>query len=86
MRVYQGDPIDKQSTPHTFVEVEKDSYLEIECPRLGNLAEGDKQRLRAFTRKIRTEQKKNHIYHIRLARRYFETLYPVPNLRLVGKF
>ena len=87
MRVYQGDSIiPNDPRPHTFVEVDQNKFLEIECPPLEKLTPGDKQRLRAFTRKIRTGEKRDHIFYIRMAYRYFKCISPVPNLRLVGEF
>ncbi len=86
MRVYQGNSTDGQTLPHTFVEIEKDMFLEVELPKLDKLDKGIQQRLRAFTRKTRTEEKKRNTYHIRISRRYFATLYPVPKLKLIGEF
>jgi len=86
MRVYQGDSLDGKPLPHTFVEVESGKFLEVDLPQLDGIDKGSQQRLRAFTRRIRAEEKKNNTYHIRLHKRYFSTIYPVPNLRLVGEF
>ena len=85
MKVYQGDPLDDQCSPHTLVEVSQGMFLEIECPELDGLSQGTKQKLRAFVRRIKREEAKN-IWHIKIAKRYFTTLYPIPNLRLVGEF
>ena len=87
MRVYQGDSIVPHDPgPHTLVEVETDSYLEITIPKTESLTTGDKQRLRAFVRKIHSEEKRTKRYHIRMARRYFKSIIPVPNLKLIGEF
>ncbi len=86
MRVYQGDSIDNNPLPHTFVEIEPDCFLEVDIPRLDYLGKGTQQRLRAFTRKIRAEEKKTNTYHIRLTYRYFKSISPIPNLKLIGEF
>lgn len=87
MRVYQGDStIPNDPRPHTFVELKKDSFLEVILPKLDTLSEGNKQSLRAFVRTARTKERKENCYHILCANRYFATIYPIPNLRLVGKF
>ncbi len=87
MRVYQGDSIvPNDPRPHTFVEVERDSFLEVTLPELASFDDGDKQRLRAFTRKVKTDERKTRSYHIRLHTRFFTTINKVPNLRLIGTF
>lgn len=88
MRIYQGDSVIPGSTrPHTFVEVERDGFLEIEypkCDRIENPFELDS--FRAFVRKVRREEKRSKKYHIRLAYRAFNIINPVPNLKLIGEF
>ncbi len=87
MRVYQGDSvIPDDPRPHTIVEVERDNFLEIDLPRFETLDKGLQHRLRAFTRKLHSEEKTTNEYHIRMARRYFQTIYAVPNLRFIGEF
>jgi len=87
MRVYQGDSIiPNDPRPHTFVEIEPDGYLEVILPKLDSLDTGLQQRLRAFTRKTRAEEKKTKQYNIRMAYRYFAIINKTPNLRLIGNF
>jgi len=87
MRVYQGDStIPNDPRPHTFVEIEPDSFLEVTLPQIERLDTGLQQRLRAFTRKTRAEEEKTKTYHIRMAYRYFAVITKVPNLRLIGEF
>lgn len=86
MRVYQGDStIPKDARPHTFIEIEPNAFLEITLPHMESLRKGELQRLRAFIRKTRQAEKKENSYHIRLHRRFFQTLHPIPNLRLIGQ-
>ena len=87
MKVYQGDSIDGKPQHHTFVEVEPDGYLEVNgTQRMDNLDEATKNKLRAFTRKIRREEKGGKFFYMRMARRYFQMISPVPNLKLIGEF
>jgi len=86
MRVYQGDSLDGKPLPHTFIEIAPDQFLEVASPKLDGLDKGSQQRLRAFTRKLRAEEKRTNTHHIRLAYRFFNTLYPIPNLKLIGTF
>ena len=86
MRVYQGDSIDNNPRPHTFVEIERDSFIEIRFPKCSSLSDSDKQRLRAYTRKVRAEERKTRTFHIRSDYRYFASICKVPNLTLLGEF
>jgi len=87
MRVYQGNSIiPNDPRPHTFVEIEKDAFIEVTLPSIESLDKGLQQRLRAFTRKLRAEEKKTNTYHIKMTYRYFAMICRIPNLRLVGEF
>lgn len=88
MRIYQGDStIPNEPKPHTFVEVERDGFLEINYPRCDKIENPfELNSFRAFVRKVKREEKKTKIYHIRLAKRLFTTIYPIPNLKLIGEF
>jgi len=87
MRIYQGDSTIPGDPGHyTFIEITRDSFLEVDIPKLDTLDEGTKQKARAFVRKIKAQERRTNTYHIRMAYRFFATITPVPNLRLVGEF
>lgn len=87
MRIYQGDSVIPGDTrPHTFVEIERDGFIEIDLPILTEIDKGLQQRLRAFTRRTRADEKKTNTYHIRITTRYFQMIRPIPNLKLIGTF
>ena len=87
MKVFQCDSTGGKPQHYTFVEVEPDGYLEVtNIPKMDSLDEGVKNSLRAFTRKVRREEKRGKFFYMRMARRYFKAIRPVPNLRLIGEF
>ena len=85
-KVYQGDStIPEDSRPHTFVELEPDSYVEVLLPKIDRLNEPEIKILERFITKTLCDEKSTGQFNLRCAYRYFKSISPVPNLKLIGE-
>ena len=88
-RVYQCDStIPNDPKPHTFVEIEKDGFVEIAFRPAKKLTPAEKTWLRACVRITRKKERQENAFHIRMARRYLNLItgYNEVELRLLGTF
>jgi len=88
-RVYQCNSITPTNPkPHTFVEIEKDGFVEIVFRRAKKLTPKERTWLRACVRLTRKKEREENTFHIRMGRRYLNLItdYHQQELRLLGTF
>ena len=85
-RVYQCDSTYPDDPgPHTFVEIEKNGFVEIIFRPAKRLTPAEKTWLRACVRLTRKKEKRENSFQIRMTHRYLR-LISERELTLVGTF
>ena len=86
-RVYQCESLDPHNPePHTFIEVEKDSFLEIKFRQAAHLTDEEKIELSEGVRRLLDREKKTGVFDIRMTLSYIKRTTQGRELRFIGTF
>lgn len=84
-RLYQGNSeIPGDNKPITLIELEYDAFVEVDAPRMSFIDESAMSEFAHFINEILDEERESKTMNLRMASRYFKSMFPIPDLRLVG--